>query len=78
MRVDVLYRRTDEDRLTDASGELTEVGAKLCEPIENGVLSCVNAFGTGVADDKLVHAYVESIVRFYLRGGAAAALRHDL
>ncbi len=67
MRVDVLYRRTDEDRLTDASGELTEVGAKLCEPIENGLLSCVNAFGTGVADDKLVHAYVESIVRFYLQ-----------
>ena len=67
MRVDVVYRRTDEDRLTDAGGELTEVGAKLCEPIEKGVLSCVNAFGTGVADDKLVHAYVESMVRFYLR-----------
>ncbi len=26
----------------------------------------VNAFGTGVADDKLVHAYVEEMVRFYL------------
>ena len=26
----------------------------------------MNAFGTGVADDKLLHAYVEEMVRFYL------------
>jgi uncharacterized circularly permuted ATP-grasp superfamily protein len=65
-RVDVVYRRTDEDRLTDEQGELTDVGARLLEPIENGTVTCVNAFGTGVADDKLVHAYVEDIVRFYL------------
>ncbi len=31
-----------------------------------GTLACVNAFGTGVADDKLMHAYVEQMVRFYL------------
>ena len=31
-----------------------------------GALACVNAFGTGIADDKLVHAYVEEMVRFYL------------
>jgi uncharacterized circularly permuted ATP-grasp superfamily protein len=66
VRVDVLYRRTDEDRLTDAAGELTDLGAKLCEPMEKGTLTCVNAFGTGVADDKLLHAYVEDMVRFYL------------
>jgi uncharacterized circularly permuted ATP-grasp superfamily protein len=66
LRVDVLYRRTDEDRLTDEHGELTDVGARLLEPIENGTVTCVNAFGAGVADDKLVHAYVENIVRFYL------------
>jgi uncharacterized circularly permuted ATP-grasp superfamily protein len=65
-RVDVLYRRTDEDRLTNPSGDLTDVGAKLWEPMEKGELSCVNAFGTGVADDKLLHAYVEDMVRFYL------------
>ena len=67
LRVDVVYRRTDEDRLTGEQGELTDVGARLLEPIENGTVTCVNAFGTGVADDKLVHAYVEDIVRFYLR-----------
>ena len=33
---------------------------------ESGRLRCVNAFGTGVADDKLAHAYVETMVRFYL------------
>jgi uncharacterized circularly permuted ATP-grasp superfamily protein len=64
--VDVVYRRTNEDRLTGADGSLTDVGAALIEPIEAGTLRCVNGFGTGVADDKLVHAYVEEMVRFYL------------
>ena len=31
-----------------------------------GNLGLVNAFGNGVADDKLVHAHVEDFVRFYL------------
>lgn len=66
MRVDVLYRRTDEDRLSDEHGDLTDVGAKLLEPMKEGMVTCVNAFGTGVADDKLIHAYVEDMVRFYL------------
>jgi uncharacterized circularly permuted ATP-grasp superfamily protein len=64
--VDVVYRRTDEDRLTDGRGDLTEVGAALAEPLANGTLTCVNAFGAGVADDKLLHAYVPDMVRFYL------------
>ncbi len=64
--VDVVYRRTDEDRLTGERGELTHVAELLLEPVLEGTLSCVNAFGTGVADDKLVHAYVEQMVRFYL------------
>ena len=29
-------------------------------------MTVVNAFGTGVADDKLVHAYVEAMIGFYL------------
>jgi uncharacterized circularly permuted ATP-grasp superfamily protein len=64
--VDVVYRRTDEDRLTDESGELTDVGTALFEPLSRGTVACVNAFGAGVADDKLIHAYVEDMVRFYL------------
>ncbi len=64
--VDVLYRRTDEDRLTDESGRLTSVGAALHEPLRTGKLAVANGFGTGVADDKLIHAYVGDMVRFYL------------
>ena len=64
--VDVVYRRTDEDQLTDDHGKPTDVGAVLFEPYRRCQVACVNAFGTGVADDKLAHAYVEQMVRFYL------------
>jgi uncharacterized circularly permuted ATP-grasp superfamily protein len=64
--VDVLYRRTDEDRLATRDGSPTAIAQALLEPLRNGTLACFNAFGTGLADDKLVHAYVEDMVRFYL------------
>jgi len=64
--VDVVYRRTDEDRLKDDRDRPTGVAELLLEPVLAGTLCCVNAFGTGVADDKLLHAYVEDMVRFYL------------
>lgn len=64
--VGVVYRRTDEDRVFTPAGELTAVGELLYQPWRNGRLGLVNAFGTGVADDKLLHAYVEDMVRFYL------------
>ena len=50
----------------------------LLEPILAGTLACVNAFGTGVADDKLVHAYVEDMVRFYLDEEPLLQSVHDL
>jgi uncharacterized circularly permuted ATP-grasp superfamily protein len=56
--VDVLYRRTDADELD------TDIGRLLRPAL--GTLGVVNAFGTGLADDKLVHGYVEDMVRFYL------------
>jgi uncharacterized circularly permuted ATP-grasp superfamily protein len=64
--VDVIYRRTDEDRLFDRAGAPTTLTEMLLDPLEAQTLACVNAFGTGVADDKLVHSYVEEMVRFYL------------
>jgi uncharacterized circularly permuted ATP-grasp superfamily protein len=64
--VDVVYRRTDDDRLFARSGAPTPLGALVAEPWLAGRLGLVNAYGTGVADDKLIHAYVEDIVRFYL------------
>jgi carboxylate-amine ligase len=66
LRVDVVYRRTDEDRLGHPRGGLTDIGQALFEPWVHGRLGLVNAFGTGVADDKRLHAYVEDMVRYYL------------
>jgi len=65
-QLDVLYRRLDEDRLSAPDGALTALGELLLPALASGRLRCVNAFGTGLADDKLAHAYTESMVRFYL------------
>jgi uncharacterized circularly permuted ATP-grasp superfamily protein len=59
-RVDVIYRRTNADRLD------SDVGRLLIEPVRRGLLGLVNQYGTGVADDKLTHAYVEDMIRFYV------------
>jgi uncharacterized circularly permuted ATP-grasp superfamily protein len=64
--VDVVYRRCSEDRLRDDRGRRTPVAEALLEPWLAGTLAVVNGFGTGVADDKLIHAHVEDMVRFYL------------
>jgi uncharacterized circularly permuted ATP-grasp superfamily protein len=61
----VIYRRTDEDRLRSADGRRTWLAETLLEPLQSGKVAVVNPFGSGVADDKLVHAYVERMVRFY-------------
>ncbi len=58
--IDVVYRRTDDTSPTSWAAEL------LREPLEAGRVGIVNGFGTGVADDKLVHAHVEDLVRFFL------------
>lgn len=65
--VDVLYRRTNEDRVRDEHGQLTLVAEKLLEAWLAERIGLVNAFGNGLADDKLVHTHVEDFVRFYLR-----------
>lgn len=65
-QLDVLYRRTDEDRLSADDGGLTPLGELLLPALASGRLRCVNAFGTGIADDKLAHPYAEQMVRFYL------------
>jgi uncharacterized circularly permuted ATP-grasp superfamily protein len=66
IEVQVVYRRTDEDRLTDDAGRETALAQALLEPCRRRRLACLNAFGAGVADDKLVHSYVEEMIRFYL------------
>jgi uncharacterized circularly permuted ATP-grasp superfamily protein len=64
-QIDVIYRRTDEDRLRTDDGEPTWLAEKLLEPLLAGTLAVVNPFGAGVADDKLAHVYVEQMIRFY-------------
>lgn len=64
--VDVVYRRVDDERLTGPDGAPTELGELLTEPLRAGRLGCVNSPGTGIADDKAVHVYVERMIGFYL------------
>lgn len=67
-RVDVLYRRIDDDFLDPqafrADSLLGVPG--LMEAYRQGNVALANAPGTGIADDKMVYAYVPEIIRFYL------------
>lgn len=63
--VDVVWRRTNEDRLRGDDGRPTALGSVLSEPLRRGAVRVLNAFGTGVADDKRTYVYVERLVRFY-------------
>lgn len=62
----VAYRRTDIDRLRGDDGHPTPLGELLIRPLQAGTLALLNAFGTGVADDKRVHAHVDDLTRYYL------------
>jgi len=64
--VDVVYIRTGEDRFTGEDGAPTATGEALLEPAAAGRVAVVNAPGSGIADDKLVHTHVDEFVRLYL------------
>jgi len=67
-RVDVLYRRIDDDfldPLTFRSDSLLGVPG-LMDVYRSGRVAIANAPGTGVADDKVIYAYVPQIVKYYL------------
>jgi uncharacterized circularly permuted ATP-grasp superfamily protein len=67
-RVDVIYRRVDDDFLDPlAFRSDSRLGvAGLLNAYRAGNVSVANAIGTGVADDKAVYAYIPAIIRFYL------------
>ncbi len=67
-RVDVLYRRVDDDFLDPlAFRSDSYLGVPgLMDVYRAGRLGLANAPGTGVADDKAVYAYVPKIIRYYL------------
>ncbi len=66
--VDVIYRRIDDDFLDPAvfrSDSLLGVRG-LMGAYAAGRVAIANAPGTGVADDKLIYAYVGEMIRYYL------------
>ena len=67
-RVDVIYRRIDDDFLDPmAFRPDSMLGVSgLMEVYRNGRVAIANAPGTGVADDKMIYAYVPNMIRYYL------------
>ena len=67
-KVDVIYRRIDDDYLDPLSFNTDSVLglAGIMESYRQGNVVIVNAPGTGVADDKAVYTYIPSIIRYYL------------
>ena len=67
-RVDILYRRIDDDFLDPTcfrSDSLLGVPGVM-DLYLRGRVTLVNAPGTGVADDKVVYAYVPRMIKYYL------------
>lgn len=67
-RVDVIYRRVDDDFLDAlAFRPDSQLGVNgLFNAYRSGNVVLANAVGTGVADDKAVYAYVPQMIRYYL------------
>ncbi len=67
-RVDVIYRRVDDDFLDPLAFRADSLlgVAGLVHAWHEGNVTLANAIGTGVADDKAVYAYVPKIIRYYL------------
>jgi len=67
-RVDVVYRRLDDDFLDPLSfrPDSTLGVPGLLTAYRAGHVTIANAIGTGVADDKSVYPYVPEMIRFYL------------
>ncbi|HWU83714.1 MAG TPA: circularly permuted type 2 ATP-grasp protein [Rhodocyclaceae bacterium] len=67
-RVDVIYRRLDEDFLDPMAFRKDSVlGVPgLFEAYRKGKVTLANAVGTGIADDKSMYIHVPEMIRFYL------------
>jgi uncharacterized circularly permuted ATP-grasp superfamily protein len=67
-RVDVIYRRIDDDfidPLTFRPDSMLGVPG-LMDVYRAGRVALANAPGTGIADDKVIYAYVPQMIRYYL------------
>lgn len=67
-RVDVIYRRIDDDFIDPLAfrpDSLLGIPG-LMEVYRAGKVGIANALGTGVADDKVIYAFVPTMIRYYL------------
>jgi uncharacterized circularly permuted ATP-grasp superfamily protein len=67
-RVDVIYRRVDDDFLDPKAfrADSTLGCAGLLDVYRAGNIALCNAVGTGIADDKSIYPYVPKMIEFYL------------
>ncbi len=67
-RVDVIYRRVDDDFLDPSvfRKDSTLGCAGLLDVYRAGNITLSNAIGTGIADDKSIYPYVPKMIEFYL------------
>jgi uncharacterized circularly permuted ATP-grasp superfamily protein len=67
-RVDVIYRRIDDDFMDpEAFRSDSMLGVSgILEAYRKGNVSLANAPGTGIADDKVIYAYIPKIITYYL------------
>jgi uncharacterized circularly permuted ATP-grasp superfamily protein len=67
-RVDVIYRRIDDDFIDPLTFRPDSVLGLpgLMSAYQAGNVTLANAVGTGIADDKAVYSYMPGIVKFYL------------
>ncbi len=75
-RVDVIYRRIDDDFLDPLvfRPDSTLGVPGLMSVYQAGNVTLANAVGTGIADDKAIYSYMPAIIKFYL--GAEPMLRN--
>jgi uncharacterized circularly permuted ATP-grasp superfamily protein len=68
LRVDVIYRRIDDDFIdpTAFRADSTLGVPGLLDVYRSGRVTLANAIGTGIADDKSIYPYVPDMIEFYL------------
>ena len=67
-KIDIIYRRVDDDFLDPLTFNSTSVLglAGIMESYRQGNVVIVNAPGTGIADDKAIYIYVPEMIQYYL------------
>jgi len=67
-KIDVIYRRIDDDFLDPLSFNTQSVLglAGIMESFRQGKVCIVNSPGTGIADDKAIYSYVPKMIKYYL------------